>query len=68
MVTQAQIRFFDQLLEERDFGAKTKKDVDQLRESFAQLDKRSASVWIEKALGLPKVEAPEQAEIIQPAF
>lgn len=68
MVTQAQIRFFDQLLEERNFGSDDPAEIKTLRESFAKLDKRSASLWIEKGLTLPKREEPIERELIQPAF
>jgi hypothetical protein len=64
VVTQAQIQFFQKLLEEKDFG---QADLGTLAGQFATLNKKSASIWIEKAMQLPKVnEATE--EIVAPAF
>jgi hypothetical protein len=52
MPSPAQLKFFDNLLEGREFPPKKK--VDELREQFAELDDTSASAWIEAALKLPK--------------
>lgn len=66
MVSKRQVDFFDQLLEEKDFGPES--DKAKLREQFAALpNKQSASAWIEKAMGLPKVQDVTD-EIIQPTF
>jgi hypothetical protein len=51
MVSDAQKAFFKKLLEEKDFGDK---NIAELEGQFAQLNKKSASVWIEKAMALPK--------------
>ena len=52
MVSDAQIKFFAKLLEEKDFGPKA--DTDKLRKEFSELNSKSASLWIEKAIALPK--------------
>jgi len=52
MPSPAQVKFFDNLLEGREFPPKSK--VDELREQFAELSDASASTWIEAALKLPK--------------
>jgi hypothetical protein len=64
-VSDAQVRFFEQLLSEKDFG-----DVDQevVRDQFVQLDKRSASAWIERAMALPKATELEGAQLVAPTF
>lgn len=65
MVSKRQIDFFDQLLEEKDFGSA---DKTKLREEFASLpNKQSASAWIERAMGLPKMQDATD-EVIQPTF
>lgn len=66
MPSQAQIEFFDQLLNEKDFGPKVK--IATLAQEFSQLDKRSASAWIEKAINLPKKAESDQPEIVAPSF
>lgn len=62
MVSKSQLDFFDKLLEEKDFG---EQDKVKLKEAFAQLNKKSASAWIEKAIGLPKID--ESGEALEPA-
>jgi hypothetical protein len=64
MVTEAQINFFHKLLEEKDFGAA---DVNSLAAQFATLNKKSASIWIEKALALPKRDDTNDP-VVTPAF
>jgi hypothetical protein len=51
MATEAQVKFFDKLLEEKEFG---NADLTGLRQQFSELNKKSASAWIEKAMNLPK--------------
>lgn len=65
MVTEAQIKFFDKLLEEKDFGSKT--DTDKLRKEFSDLNSKSASLWIERAIALPKRDDSADP-ITQPSF
>jgi hypothetical protein len=55
MASQAQIKFFDQCLEEREFP--TGQDPNSLRTQFAPLSTNAASEWIDKALKLPKKDA-----------
>lgn len=64
MPTDAQIKFFDKLLEEKDFGAA---DIAALKQQFAGLNKVSASVWIEKGIGLPKRDESTDV-VVPPAF
>lgn len=64
MVTQAQIDFFQKLLEEKDFGDK---NAAELLTQFQTLNKKSASVWIEKAMALPKRDESNDP-VIQPTF
>lgn len=63
--SDAQVRFFEQLLSEKDFGDIM---VEDIRDQFVQLDKRSASAWIERAMNLPKAPELEGAQLIQPTF
>lgn len=65
MVTDAQINFFQKLLEEKDFGAGS--DPAALLEQFKALNKKSASVWIEKAMSLPKRDDSNDP-IVAPTF
>lgn len=51
MPSKRQTDFFDQLLDEKDFG---ENDANVLREQFADLSDSSASSWIESAIALPK--------------
>lgn len=64
MVTEAQINFFQKLLEEKDFG---QADLGSLAGQFATLNKKSASVWIEKAMALPKRDESNE-QVTEPAF
>jgi hypothetical protein len=64
-VSDAQVRFFEQLLGEKDFGTA---NTQQLHDQFVSLDKRSASGWIEKAMALPKSAELEGAQLVPPAF
>jgi len=52
MATEAQIRFFDNLLGDREFPPGT--DKTQLRSQFAHIPDASASKWIDKAMALPR--------------
>jgi hypothetical protein len=61
--SESQVKFFDKLLEEKDFGDQ---DVKNLKETFGQLNKKSASDWIEKALKLPKVDDSDEQAIAPP--
>lgn len=62
MVSDAQIKFFEKLLGEKDFGDK---DTGELREAFQKLNQKSGSVWIEAAIALPKRD--ESTEEVTPA-
>lgn len=64
-VTQQQINFFDQLLNEKQFPTQAG-SPDQLREQFAKLDKKTGSEWIEKALTLPKKDEGERNQVAPP--
>lgn len=64
MATEAQITFFDQLLDEKDFGDKDRK---ALAKDFADLNIRSASAWIDRAMALPRVPVGSQ-DLTEPAF
>lgn len=66
MPSQSQIKFWAELLESKDFGPTA--DKVKLSKEFAKLDKRSASAWIEKAIGLPKIADEDLPEIVTPAF
>lgn len=65
MVSDAQIAFFDKLLDEKEFGPKT--DKDKLRKEFAQLNSKSGSLWIERAMKLPKRDDSTDP-IVEPTF
>jgi hypothetical protein len=58
----SQVNFFDKLLDEKQFPDKINKD--KLREQFAELNQKSASAWIEAAIGLPKID--ESGEAVTP--
>lgn len=64
MVSDAQVKFFDKLLDEKDFG-----DVDttKLREQFGTLNQKSGSLWIERAIALPKRDESGEA-VVEPSF
>lgn len=51
MATAAQIKFFENLTSDRDFGDK---DIIALRQQFAAIPDASASAWIDKAMALPR--------------
>jgi len=61
--SQAQIDFFMKLTEERDFGM-NKKELDAIIKKFAELNQKSASAWIEKAMELPKAD-PSRKEVVE---
>lgn len=64
MVTDAQVKFFDKLIEEKEFGDI---DIPTLKAEFAGLNKKSGSAWIDKAMTLPKRD--ESHEVITgPSF
>lgn len=52
MASSSQVKFFDELLTDREFPAG--QDANALRGQFQNLSTKSASQWIEKALSLPK--------------
>jgi hypothetical protein len=54
MASDKQKELFDRLAAERQFPDGTP-DTDALKAQFANLDQKSASAWIEKALTLPEV-------------
>jgi hypothetical protein len=56
MATKKQIDFFDQLLDEKDFGDK---ETSALRDQFSELNDSSASAWIESAIQLPKKDTTQ---------
>lgn len=62
--SDAQVKFFDKLLEEKDFGDT---NTVELRTSFAGLNQKSASVWIERAISLPKRDESGE-EVVAPTF
>lgn len=63
-VSAKQIKFFDNLLEVKEFGAA---DKAALKTQFASLNKASASEWIDKAVKLPD-EGEENETVTAPAF
>ena len=65
MVSDAQVKFFDKLLEEKEFGPKV--DKDKLRKGFAELNQKSGSLWIERAMALPKRDDSTDP-IVEPSF
>jgi hypothetical protein len=55
MATPSQIDFFRKLSEEKDIQVNGKPaDPKGLQEEFAELNDKSASAWIERAIALPK--------------
>lgn len=64
-VSQKQIDFFNNLLNEKQFPPD--KTEDELRAQFATLNKASASQWIEAAMKLPEKGSTEEA-IQAPSF
>lgn len=65
-VSQQQINFFDELLNEKQFPEKPG-DV-ALRKEFAGLSKRNGSEWIEKAMALPKKDDAEGTNKVEAPF
>lgn len=66
MSTLRQIDFFINLLDDRAFPAD--QPIEAMLERFKTLDDKSASAWIEKALKLPKRDAPANADIVPAPF
>lgn len=66
-VSQQQINFFDELLNEKQFPEDGPSN-DELREQFATLSKKNGSEWIEKAISLPKKEDSEGGEKVAAPF
>jgi len=64
-VSAKQIKFFDNLLEVKEFPAGSDKAT--LKTQFAGLNKASASEWIDKAVKLPD-EGEENEAVTAPAF
>jgi hypothetical protein len=64
-VSQKQIDFFNNLLNEKEFPPD--KTEDELRAQFAQLNKASGSEWIEKAMKLPE-KGTVKEPITAPSF
>lgn len=64
MASTAQIKFFDNLLEQRVFPDGTK--TDKLRSQFATLQQKNASDWIEAALKLPEKDDADPDHVPPP--
>lgn len=64
--TTAQKNFWNKLLDEKEFPPGTP-DVDTLRNQFENLNKKSASIWIDRALKLPD-KGSENESITEPSF
>lgn len=54
MASEKQIKFFDELLGRKGFPEGTDKDA--LRQKFANVNDKSASAWIDRALELPDAD------------
>lgn len=65
MVSDAQVKFFTKLLGEKEFPEGT--DTESLLEEFEELNSKSASLWIEKAMSLGKRDESNDP-VIQPSF
>lgn len=65
MVSDAQVKFFIKLLGEKEFPEGT--DKDSVLREFEQLNSKSASLWIEKAMSLGKRDESSDP-ITQPSF
>lgn len=63
MASKAQEDFFNTLLNDRDFGSA---DTTALASQFMQLGQKSASEWIEKAIGLPKLDQSGEQRVPPP--
>jgi len=66
MVSQRQKEFFDNLLDGKEFPPGSP-DPDTLRSQFAQLNKKSASEWIDRAMGFPE-KGTENEAVTTPPF
>lgn len=66
MSTLRQIDFFINLLDDRAFPPET--PIETLLERFKTLDDKSASVWIEKAIKLPKRDEPTAIDVVPAPF
>lgn len=66
-VSQQQINFFDELLNEKQFPEDGPSN-DELREQFAALSKKNGSEWIERAIGLPKKDDSEGSVKVNAPF
>jgi hypothetical protein len=66
MPSDAQIKFFDKLLEEKDFSGGTVTDPDTLKKAFSQLNIKSASAWIDAAMKLPKRDETDEPLVEAP--
>lgn len=66
MASKAQQEFFDKLLEEKEFPPNAP-DPDTMRTQFANVGKKSASDWIDKAMKLPDKGA-EHETVAPPPF
>jgi len=64
-VSQQQVNFFDELLNEKQFPAEAGTE-DELRAQFAELDKKTGSEWVEKAIALPQKDEGERNQIAPP--
>lgn len=58
-VSQKQIDFFNNLLSEKAFPPEAG-TVDELREQFRNLNKKSASEWIDKAMKLSDKDSADE--------
>lgn len=65
-VSQKQKDFFDTLLDEKQLPSGAP-DEDTLRAQFAELNKASASAWIEKMMELPE-KGTEDEGVTTPPF
>ncbi len=61
MVSEAQVRFFKKLLEEKDFGDQ---NPEVLLTAFEELPNvKSGSAWIDKAMTLPKRDETDEPTV-----
>jgi len=65
-VSQQQVNFFDELLNEKQFPEGTNENT--LREQFAELSKKNGSEWIERAIALDKKDDGEGGEKVDAPF
>lgn len=66
-VSQQQINFFDELLNEKQFPEGTP-DEDTLRSQFCELSKKNGSEWIERAIALPKKDDGDSGDSVAAPF